>query len=222
MLDFDRTQYRALVVDTPPGVEPITAAELKLFLEIESSETRWDDLLDALIVTARQHAEEYLGAALITTVFVASYDRVPMGVSPWWDGVRELPVTAVQEVGREIPVPRWPLQSVASVDFIDDDDTATTADASSYYVDTARVPPRVVLRFGQVWPTVNLRPANGVQVTFTAGYGDAAEDVPQQIRQALIMMAAYLFEHRGACDPGDAARRSGALGLLGQYKVRRT
>lgn len=37
----------------------------------------------------------------------------------------------------------------------------------------------------------------GVVIRYKAGYGDAASDVPQAIRQAILMLIAHLYEHRG-------------------------
>ena len=33
------------------------------------------------------------------------------------------------------------------------------------------------------------------------------------------MLAAYLYEHRGQCDAGDAISKSGAASLLNPYRV---
>jgi uncharacterized phiE125 gp8 family phage protein len=37
---------------------------------------------------------------------------------------------------------------------------------------------------------------NAVQIRFVAGYGDPA-NVPDEIKQAILMMVADLYEHRG-------------------------
>lgn len=37
----------------------------------------------------------------------------------------------------------------------------------------------------------------GVVIRYRAGYGDATSDVPQAIRQAILMLVAHLYEHRG-------------------------
>lgn len=37
----------------------------------------------------------------------------------------------------------------------------------------------------------------GVVIRYRAGYGDTSADVPQVIRQAILMLVAHLYEHRG-------------------------
>ena len=36
-----------------------------------------------------------------------------------------------------------------------------------------------------------------IRITYIAGYGDNAEDVPSPLKQAILMLAAYYYEHRG-------------------------
>lgn len=59
-----------------------------------------------------------------------------------------------------------------------------------------------------------------LEVNYTAGYGTSANDVPQPIRTAIIMLAAYISEHRGGCDMGNALDMSGAKPLIASYAVR--
>lgn len=55
-------------------------------------------------------------------------------------------------------------------------------------------------------------------IEYTAGYG-AIGDVPQGIKSAVLMLAAYLYAHRGACDVGTAIKQSGAASMLAPYKM---
>ena len=57
-------------------------------------------------------------------------------------------------------------------------------------------------------------------ITYKAGYGESTADVPEAIRNAIKMTAAYIIEHNGACDSGDAVKLSGAKNLLAPYAVR--
>lgn len=57
-------------------------------------------------------------------------------------------------------------------------------------------------------------------ITYKAGYGDSSIDVPSAVRNAIKMTAAYIIEHNGACDSGDAVALSGAKNLLVPYSVR--
>lgn len=58
-----------------------------------------------------------------------------------------------------------------------------------------------------------------LEVEYTAGYGTSLESVPRPIRDAILMVAAYIAEHRGGCDSGDAISQSGAKMFLIPYAV---
>jgi len=77
------------------------------------------------------------------------------------------------------------------------DDTAYYASGISLAKED-QYEPKVYLRNGQSWPGTTLRPHNGICVTYVAGYGDAAADVPQKIRQALYLLIAHFYENREA------------------------
>lgn len=225
-MSFSRPPYlpqqrEALVRTVEPNADPISAADVKVLLGIPAADTGSDALIESFIKAGTAQCEEYCGLALITQTWRLSLDRLPFARTPWWDGVRELAVTEIEGVGDEIALPRSPLQSVTSVSLFADDDTETEVDSAIYYVDTQSEPGRVVLRYGQVWPSIVLRPANGVQVLFVAGYGDAGTHVPAAIREGLKLWVAYMFEHRGACDARGAMVKSGAESLWKPYRQRR-
>lgn len=51
-------------------------------------------------------------------------------------------------------------------------------------------------------------------IEYVAGY----EEVPAALKQAVLMLASFLYEHRGACDVDEAGKRSGAFALAQGYK----
>lgn len=55
-----------------------------------------------------------------------------------------------------------------------------------------------------------------VEATYTAGYG-AIGDVPAAIKMGVSQLAAYLYEHRGACSMDDALKDSGAAATFTPY-----
>jgi len=54
-----------------------------------------------------------------------------------------------------------------------------------------------------------------VTITYNAGMAS----VPTSIKTAIMMIAAFMYEHRGQCDGNDAIKKSGAATLLRPYKV---
>ena len=64
-------------------------------------------------------------------------------------------------------------------------------DASNYFVDVSGA--RVVLNAGSV-PPVPGRAVGGIDVLFTAGFGDAESDVPGALRQGIKQLAASIHQ----------------------------
>lgn len=163
----------ALVMTAAPAVEPISLAEAKAHLRVDTSDE--DALLTALIAAARIFVERTLSIALITQSWSLYLDASPRG------GVLTLPLNPVQEV--------------TAVNVYGVDDTPAEIDAANYAVDSLSDPARMVL----TWNAALLQPArrlNTFEIAFAAGFGDAASDVPAPIRHALKLLVAHWFEHR--------------------------
>jgi len=207
----------SLTTVTPPTGLPVSLAMVKDQLRLNDDDTAEDALLMGLVRAATHTVEAYLGRALITRTLRLSLDKSPdTGFAPGFRiGVR------VGPLDRALELPRPPLIAVSSIVTYDDADTVTTFAASNYLIDVAREPGRVVLRNGAVWPAGADRVANAIQVTYTAGYGTHVGDVPEPIRQAILMLIAQLYEHRGEdlamLDP----MPPGARNLLSPFRVAR-
>jgi len=209
---------RGSVIVTQPAIEPVTAAEFK-------AHVRDDALTDpealAWVTIARAYIEKMNNLACITQTWRLALDMWPAGKQVWWDGWRQGSRAELYGPASysAVILPRYPLASIDSVTTYDtaDDPTSITV-ATTFNVDTYRTPGRVTLKSGATWPTA-LRETNGIEIDYIAGYGSAATDVPTPLRQAILMMAAYIYEHRGdGCTPGDAYKISGAQGLADIYK----
>ncbi len=190
----------ALTLVQAPAVEPITLDEAKAQCRVELDFAADDTLLESYIVAARRYCEGLQNRAYITQTW-------ELAISAWPD--RDF-----------IRVPLPPLQSVEGVLYYDVDGAEHTLDAGDYIVDTRRQPGRIVLAHGKAWPSRLLRPANGIVIQFTAGYGDEAADVPQEIRHAMLLLIAHWYENREASVTGASAKVSthiadGVRNLLG-------
>ena len=166
------------ILITPPAAEPILLAEAKAHLRVVHAEE--DQLISTLINSARRIVEARSGLLLIDQVWTSFLDDWPDS------GVIELPLS--------------PVSSIASVATYGEDDIAAAVDPAHYYADTASRPPRLLLRGSRVWARPG-RIANGIAITVTAGFGPAAADVPQPLRQAILILIAHWFEHRGTENP---------------------
>lgn len=213
------SQYRGLTRTVAPAVEPITKAEVKLHLDLASGDTSQDTMLDMFIATAREIVEERTGLALIDQTWQLTLDNWPVnkGGESWWDGMRETAVTEIYSYSKDLVLPRYPLQSISSITA--DGNAVTVADV--FHVDSEQKPGRITPKSGQVWPTVT-QAAQGIVITFVAGYGASGASVPSGIKLALIQMVAYMYSHRGDdCSPVNAYKMSGAEGMINMYRATR-
>ncbi len=212
-----REPLRLRLVSAPAQL-PVSLNEIKRQLGIDDGFTDDDALLQGFLEAAVAEAERFLRRALITQTWRLHRDAWPSahGGHSWWDGVREGPISLLERSADELELPKAPLQSVIHVKTYDDADTATTFSSGSYFVDTASEPGRIKLRVGVAVPVVT-RTANGLEVEFVAGYGDNPSDVPEPVRQGILMTAAWLYANRGDC--GEAAGNSGARALWQRFRV---
>ena len=189
-----------LVLSSAPTKEPISLLEAKVFCRIELEEKSEDDLVNGLITAARQYAEEVTRRAFITQTWKLYLDDWPSG--------------------DYISIPLPPLQSVSSIKYTDSDGDVTTWDTSDYIVDTDSEPGRVVLAYGEEWPTDTLYPSNPIEIIFVAGYGDDASDVPRALRQAMFIDIADLYENRESVVIGQTVNHLfGATRLYWPYRI---
>ncbi len=211
-----------LALVTAPAQLPVSLNEAKDWIDIADSETAFDARIQGLIVNATDEAEKFLGRALITQTWRLNRDNWPSVFSrknePWWDGVRQGAISELRSPARELELPRPPLQSVTSVTTYNDSDTATVFATSNYFVDSDSEPGRIVLRNTAAVPVID-RVANGLEVVFVAGYGDDPGDVPEPIRQGILMTVAWAYTNRGDCEEGST--NSGARGRWQNYRMMR-
>lgn len=217
---YDRRASRQTVA---PAIEPVTIRELKAWLRITSDDE--DEWLAQLIRDAVSEIEETSGLALISQSWQLTLDRWPTRTrEPWWDGVRQGSIADLHgaEYASDVELPKWPLQSITSCTVYDEESTSTAVTvATTFDVDTQSYPGRMTLQSGATWP-VALRANNAIEVVYVAGYGATAEDVPDGLRRAVRMMAAFAYTNRGdGCSMADAYNGSYARGIVDRYKPAR-
>ncbi len=165
-----------------PTVEPITLAEAKAHLRVDASGE--DSLIQSLIMASRLHIEAALDLALITQSWRHQRDAWPPS--------------------RVLILPLRPIQSLTAVTLHDDDASSRTLDVGDFVVDGHANPARLVWRGNGAVPAAGVI-ANGIEIDIVAGYGDAATDVPQPIRQALLLLIAHWYENREPVEIGATA-----------------
>lgn len=174
---------------------PVSLSEAKAHLRVDHDDQ--DDLITAQIKAATAWLDGYagiLGRALITQTwrqdFAGFADRLLLPVSP--------------------------VIAIVGVSYFDAGNVQQTLDAGVHdlFIDARGA--YVTRRSGQSWP-VTFRRADAVSVTFTAGYG-AAADVPEPIRQAILLIVQRLFD--GADTSIDVAIDRVVHALIAPYRMR--
>lgn len=163
---------------TAPLIDPVTLVEAKAQIRDVTEEVSDDDLIKSLITVATTLAEDFVRGAFIEQTWLASYDTVPRK--------------------RSLELPRTPLLSVTEVRFTEQGGTEKTFSNTLYIVDTSsqRIPGRIALKVGEVWPTGALQTIDAFRVEFKAGYGLTAASVPAAIKHGIKIMVADMYEHR--------------------------
>lgn len=181
----------------PPAAEALTLADVKAHLRLDGTEE--DTALAQLIATAREHLERETGLCLIEQKLRLYLDRWP------GDGV--------------IQIARGPVQAIDAVTVYGADGTASHPSLQDHLLDGKMRPARLWLRD----PPVPGRAMNGIEIDFTAGYGQAGTDVPDPLKRAMLTHIAMMFAHRGALSPEQqpGAVPDGYDRLVAPFRLRR-
>jgi len=92
-----------------------------------------------------------------------------------------------------------PLQSIASIVYLDYSGASQTLSASLYRVDATGKPGRITPTYGELWPCT-YPVTKAITITGTAGYADAAS-VPASAKQAIRVLTKMMFDGGGVlCD----------------------
>ncbi|GGA93651.1 hypothetical protein GCM10011491_22330 [Brucella endophytica] len=158
---------------TPPAVEPVTLAEARAFLKISTANE--DAVITQLLRTAREAVETQAGLALVTQTWRLHLDRWPRS-------------------GR-IALYRYPVREVVEVRAYRPDGTPVIIAPGERHLHQGSRPQR--LYFSQ---RVDSSSLGGLEIDFTAGFGDTGADVPDGLKHAILTLTAHLYEFRGAFD----------------------
>lgn len=191
----------AIKLITPAETNPVTLVEAKKHLRVTDDDD--DDFIAAIITAATRHAEEFTGRAFIDQTWEITLDEFPTN---------------------EIELKKPPLIEVVSVKYDDGNGDEMTLDPSGYVVDGISEPGWVVLSGN--WPTT-FDSINAVRVRFRAGYLDsgvspAEENVPLDIKQAIMLEVGTFYAQRETIRIGDSVVNLTAWeALLRPHRVER-
>lgn len=187
-----------LTLVTAPAALPISLEDVKLHARVDSNDE--DERIKSFIEAAVERLDGrdgQLGICLITQQWKLTLDAFANAIA--------------------LPLP--PCQSVESITYVDDDGATQTLGEGTYQVTGLRSidGAKVHLAYGASWPSVRAIP-EAIAITFTAGFGDDEDAIPEAIRTDIAMCAARLYENREGMPDPDASASYDSDELTRNYK----
>lgn len=161
-----------LTLVTPPTEFPVTLEEAKAQCRV--THTSEDTLIEGYIAAATAYVEKQISLSLMTRTYALTLD----------------------EFADTIELPRGPVQSVTSVEYVDEDGATATVDAETYTVDLSSKPQWIVLNSDYSWPAV-MTGVNMVTITYVAG-ADALPDDLTDVKHAILLLIGHWYMNREA------------------------
>ena len=181
----------SITVITPASTYPVTLAEAKAHLRVDGTDE--DSAITALIAAATDYIERYTGRSITTQTLRASFDGFADAMA----------------------LPRGPVQSVASVTYLDTAGASQTVATDTYDTDLVSDTQWVLLAPGQSWPATYAG-RNAVQITYTTGYTTC----PPAVRHALLLLMGDWYRVRENSVLGQIVEMPHAVGaLLANYRA---
>jgi len=182
----------------PDAVLPLEAfkAHLRMGSGFGSDDVQ-DGVIASFLRAAIAAVEARTGKAVLTREFC-------LAVTGWhMSDVHVLPIA--------------PVVSIERVEQVAADETRTVADPAGYYLQRDAQRPK--LRGTAVLPEV---PKGGaVDVVFQAGFAPEWANVPSDLRQAVLMLAAHYYEYRNDTGLSEGCMPFGVSALIERYKQMR-
>lgn len=154
-----------------PAAEPIALAQAKAFLKVDDEAE--DALIETLIASARMHVEGITGKALIEQSWRLVLEAFPAS------GVVRLPVSPLLEV------------TAITVTSEDAESEELSLEGLTGQGDQLVVPKTILSRAFSPQ-------RGGIEIDYKAGFGSDADDVPADIKQAMLGLIAHWYEFRDA------------------------
>lgn len=184
-----------------PGVDLIETLAARKQCRVDHAED--DDTLAALVRAATDYLDGPNGIL-----------RTSLLKQTWRDAWSEFPLDCRIRLSAE------PLIAISSVEYVAAGATTWSTWASqNYHAYTDALGSWVELADGIAWPDTATRP-EAVRVTYTAGFGVKAADVPANIIHAAKLLVAHYYENREAVLVGvvPADLPMGVSALLAPWK----
>ena len=166
-------------IATPPTIEPIELDETKEHLQIVLEDVLDDGKVARMIKAATGAALAYTRRSFVTQTIELFLDAWP--------------------AGSIIRLPKPPLIAVSSIEYVAnfaDSPQYTTLSVSNYQILNSPNRPEIHLTPTGAFPTIDSGHAEPIKITYTAGYGTDAADVPESIRHAIMVLVGDYYQSR--------------------------
>ena len=187
---------KSYAVDIAASTAILTTAEAKTHLKVDTSAD--DTYIDNLVSAATESAQIFTNRYFINTTITQHGDN--------WNDIATLFKSKVS--------------SITHIKYFDSDNSEQTLATSVWLSDINHQPARIGLKPNQSFPSLAER-INAVNCKYVVGYGSAASDVPEGIREAVLLIVGNLYENRQEVVVGRIATElpKSAQYLLEQYKI---
>ncbi len=173
-----------------PSASALTIQELKVHTRSDAEDD--DGYLAGLIKAAVDYVDGYsgvLGRALITQTWSADMDAF-----------------------RPFKIPLGPNIAITAINYYDTDNMQQPFTGYELQEDC------VQLAHNESWPDTYPR-ADAVTVTWTCGFGDSWNDIPESIRLGMMHLVAHWYEQREAAGTSMAPAPMTALKILAPHRA---
>jgi len=183
-------------VITPASTYPVSLTETKSHLKVDTSAD--DTYITSIIKAATQLSEEYTNRFFIDTV-----------IEQTCSDFAQLQTLFKSKVS-----------AVAHVKYYDSDNSLQTLSATVYDTQLNYEPSQIQLADDQSFPSFTTR-NDAVVARYTVGYGSAESDVPEIIKQAILLTIGNFYQNRNSVVIGRIATElpMNVKWLLNTYKV---
>lgn len=173
---------------TEPDYQPVTLSEARDHLRLVATGSPAshpdDSTVEAYIKAATGYAEDRTNKVFAQRTFTLKRN----------------------DFERYMELPIFPVLSVDSITYIDNEGANQTMDASNYQTITDRIPALIKL---EDVPSVDEDTLNAVTITVTAGFESDnsppdADKIPDSIKQAVKLMVGHFYENRESVVIGDS------------------
>lgn len=179
----------AVKVVAPPENEPVVISDFKAWMRGIPVPRDQEDMINMLLRTGREEAEEYQNRAYCKQTLQIALDKPTSGA---------------------IILPRPPFKSLVSVVCYDASGEEINI-TDKFTINDIMCPAEIQMKDSESYPNITYRNQNPILITYIAGY----DTIPEKVKQAILIHAAWSYMNPDGKEPVPAAFKS----LLSKKRV---